>query len=297
MAQFEPTDLPLHDGKIILITGGASGIGLSLTQQASQLGAKVLVADLRTTPEFDSFAQGNPNILYVQADVSHWPDFLKLFDACEKKWGDVPDAYGICAGVFEPPFSNFWHDPEQDKGYAEVDINVSHPIKLTRLAIKKSLQNGKRASVCIIASIGGISGNIAAPLYCATKHAIVGFVKSMTTSESFTGVKITTILPGLVYTPLIDEQKKEQYSVAEENSLKPWDVAGSMLDLIQKKEYGCGMVFEISLGGTRVIPEWNVEPPAAKGTGQDKEELAAGLKALLAPIHEKLKSEMKGAKV
>jgi NAD(P)-dependent dehydrogenase (short-subunit alcohol dehydrogenase family) len=86
----------------------------------------------------------------VQADVTQWADFTKIFDACEKKWNDVPDAYGICAGVFDPPFSNFWDDPEQDEGYKQVDINVNHPIKLTRLAIRKSLSKGKRASVCII---------------------------------------------------------------------------------------------------------------------------------------------------
>lgn len=295
-SSMDSIDLRLGPGKIILVTGGASGIGLSLTKQAAAMGARVLVADLRSTSTFDAWAKKFPNVLYVQADVSHWPDFTKLFDACEAKWNDVPDAYGICAGVFEPPFSNFWQDPEQDEGYAQVDINVSHPIKLTRLAIRKSLEKGKRASVCIIASIGGLGGSVAAPLYCATKHAIVGFVKSMTTSESFTGVKITTICPGLVHTPLFTEDKKTQYSFHESKALKPDDVAWSMLDLIQNKKFGCGTVYEISMAGTRVIPEWNVSPPASQGAGTDKEEMAAGMKALLGPIQEKLKTE-KGSRL
>jgi NAD(P)-dependent dehydrogenase (short-subunit alcohol dehydrogenase family) len=128
------------------------GIGLALTKQAHAIGAKVLVADLRTTAAFDTFASGKDDILYMQCDVTRWTDFARLFDVCEKKWKDVPDAYAICAGVFDPPFSNFWDDPEQDEGYMQVDINVNHPIKLTRLAIRKSLNKGKRASVCIIVS-------------------------------------------------------------------------------------------------------------------------------------------------
>ena len=128
------------------------GIGLSVTKQAHALGTRVLVADIKTTTDFDTFAAGKPNILYVQTDVTRWADFDKLFGECEKKWGDVPDAYAICAGLFDPPFSNFWLDPEQDKGYMQVDVNVNHPIKLTRLAIRKSLGKGKRASVCIIVS-------------------------------------------------------------------------------------------------------------------------------------------------
>jgi NAD(P)-dependent dehydrogenase (short-subunit alcohol dehydrogenase family) len=113
------------------------------------------VADLKTTSEFDDFAAGKSNILYVQSDVTQWADFEKLFAACEKQWNDVPDAYAICAGLFDPPFSNFWQDPE-DESYKQVEVNVSHPIKLTRLAIRKSLSKGKRASVCIIVSHASI---------------------------------------------------------------------------------------------------------------------------------------------
>jgi NAD(P)-dependent dehydrogenase (short-subunit alcohol dehydrogenase family) len=143
-------DMPLN-GKILLITGGASGIGLALAKKAHSLGARVLVADIQTTPDFDEFAANKEGVIYVQADVTRWSDFTKIFNLCEKKWNDVPDAYAICAGVFEPPFSNFWLDTEDD-GYKQVEINVSHPVKLTRLAIKKSLGKGKRASVCIIVS-------------------------------------------------------------------------------------------------------------------------------------------------
>jgi hypothetical protein len=160
-------DQPLNN-KILLITGGASGthfvtrdctrvsphqgIGLNVTKQAHAIGTRVLVVDIKTTPDFDSFAAGKDNIVYVQADVTRWSDFDKLFKTCEEKWNDVPDAYAICAGLFDPPFSNFWQDPEKDEGYMQVDVNVNHPIKLTRLAIRQSLGKGKRASVCIIVS-------------------------------------------------------------------------------------------------------------------------------------------------
>jgi NAD(P)-dependent dehydrogenase (short-subunit alcohol dehydrogenase family) len=119
----------------------------------------------------------------------------------------------------------------------------------------------------------------------------------MTASESLTGVKVTTICPGLVDTPLFTKDKVEQYSFAESKALKPSDVATGMLDLIQKKELGCGTVYEISKAGTRIIPEWNIEPPSAEGTGQAEAEVAAGMEALLAPIQHKLRGEMKGSKL
>lgn len=254
------------------------------------------MADLKTTLDFDTFAAGKENIIYVQSDVTHWPDFAKIFNACETKWNDVPDAYAICAGLFDPPFSNFWQDPEQDEGYKQVAVNVDHPIKLTRLALRKSLNRGKRASVCIISSVGGITGSLAAPLYSATKHAIVGFVKSMKASEPLTGVKITTICPGGVMTPLFDAEKIKQYSASKERFLTPELCATHMLDLLQKKEYACGSVLEVTTKGHRLIPEWNVSPPEGEGTGQEamSEEF---LENMLGPIKRKLESERLDAKL
>ncbi|EMD95230.1 hypothetical protein COCC4DRAFT_75424 [Bipolaris maydis ATCC 48331] len=281
-------DQPLNNG-ILLVTGGASGIGLGVVKQAYELGTRILVADLKTTSDFDSFAAGKGNIVYVQADVTRWSDFDKIFDVCEKKWNDVPDAYAICAGLFEPDFSNFWKDPEKDEGYMQVDVNVNHPIKLTRLAIRKSLGKGKRASVCIIASVAGIAGSLGAPLYCATKHAIIGFVKSLAASEPLTGVKITTLCPGAVLTPLFNTTKMKQFSIVPEAAMTPDACAKHLLELLQKKEYPCGTMLELSLAGTRLIPEWGVEPPAGMGTGQEVDEVA--LNSLMQPITDALNVE------
>ncbi|XP_014559645.1 hypothetical protein COCVIDRAFT_35160 [Bipolaris victoriae FI3] len=281
-------DQPLNDG-ILLVTGGASGIGFEVVKQACELGTRVLVADLKTTPDFDSFAAGKDNIVYVQADVTRWSDFDKLFDVCEKKWNDAPDAYAICAGLFEPDFSNFWQDPEKDEGYMQVDVNVNHPIKLTRLAIRKSLGKGKRASVCIIASLAGIGGNLAAPLYCATKHAIIGFVKSLATSEPLTGVKITALCPAAVLTPLFDATKMKQFSLDPEAALTPDTCAKHLLELLQKKEYPCGSMLELTLSSTRKIPEWGIEPPAGMGTGQEVDEVS--INNLMQPINDTLDME------
>ncbi|USP74965.1 hypothetical protein yc1106_02239 [Curvularia clavata] len=281
-------DQPLND-KILLITGGASGIGLNVVKQAHDLGTRIIVADIKTTPDFDTFATGKENIVYVQVDVTRWSDFDKIFEVCEKKWNDVPDAYAICAGLFDPPFTNFWQDPEKDKGYMEVDVNVNHPIKLTRLAIRKSLKKGKRTSVCIISSVAGLAGNIAAPLYCATKHAIVGFVKSLAASEPLTGVKITTMCPGGVLTPIFDAAKMKQFSITPERTLKPETCATHLLELLQKKEYPCGSVLEVTVGGVRLIPEWGVEAPKGAGTGVNVSETY--MNNMLQPIKEALDLE------
>lgn len=112
----------------------------------------------------------------------------------------------------------------------------------------------------------------------------------MNATEPMTGVKITSVLPGLVNTPLFTQDKMQQFSFQEKNALTPENVASHMLDLLQKKEYPCGSMLELSLTGPRELPEWNISPPGGAGTGQ---ELDAELmmKAMIQPIEEKLLKE------
>jgi NAD(P)-dependent dehydrogenase (short-subunit alcohol dehydrogenase family) len=119
----------------------------------------------------------------------------------------------------------------------------------------------------------------------------VGFVKSLRDSEPLTGVKVTTICPGIVDTPLFTSEKTKQFTVTEDNALSADSVASHMLDLIQRKAYPCGTVLELTLGGHRLIGDWNVPPPAGDGSGQELAVDEARLKAMLLPIQEKLKTE------
>jgi len=111
----------------------------------------------------------------------------------------------------------------------------------------------------------------------------------MKDSEEFTGVKITTICPGLVNTPLV-EDKKTQFSFTEEKALTPDQVATGMISLLESKKYPCGTVLEISTAGLRDIPEWNIPPPKAEGTGQELVDDGA-VKAMINPILATLNKE------
>jgi NAD(P)-dependent dehydrogenase (short-subunit alcohol dehydrogenase family) len=124
---------------------------------------------------------------------------------------------------------------------------------------------------------------------------MVGFVKSMKDTEPLTGVKITALCPGAVLTPLFDAQKTKQYSIKQAYALTPDTCATHLLDLLQKKDYPCGSVLEVTLAGTRVIPEWNVPPFEGDIVGQPLTE--EFMRNMIAPITEKLASERMGAQL
>ena len=116
-------DFPLKD-KIVVVTGGGSGtdwiyvfiskellliiyikyagIGFSFAELAVALDAKVIIGDLKLTPDAEKLVQDNSAVTFVKCDVTKWKDLQNLIDISEKELGDVPDVYIPCAGVFEP---------------------------------------------------------------------------------------------------------------------------------------------------------------------------------------------------
>lgn len=80
-----------------------------------------------------------------------------------------------------------------------MDINVNHPLKLSRIAIKALLRKRKNGVILIVSSLAGYQGTFAAPLYCATKHAVVGFVRSMALLDGLEGIKVVAVAPGYVF--------------------------------------------------------------------------------------------------
>lgn len=102
---------------------------------------------------------------------------------------------GICGSVLQD-WSNFWNDTEHDR-YAELDINVTHPIKLTRIAIRALLRKNKKGVVVVVSFNRWVSytGTYSAALYCASKHAVVGFVRSMAEVDQYEGGKVVAVTP------------------------------------------------------------------------------------------------------
>ncbi|KAH6680388.1 hypothetical protein B0J14DRAFT_578524 [Halenospora varia] len=261
-------DFPLKD-KIAVVTGAGSGINLSFAQFAVQAGARVIVADLKLTSDGEKFmsGEGAKAARFVKCDVSKRADLENLVTASQKEFGDVPDIYIAGAGVFEPAWSNFWDDTEAD-GYAQVDININHPIKLARIAIRSLLKANKKGVFLITASLAGFSGTFSAPLYCATKHAVVGFVRSMAELDRLEGIKVCAVAPALVRTPLWTDypEKMKQFGYTLENTIGPEDVARHMVDLVTNGKYPGGTCLETSIGGARELGTWNIPAPAFVGT-------------------------------
>jgi 3-hydroxybutyrate dehydrogenase len=119
-----------------------------------------------------------------------------------------------------------------------LDINLTHPIRATQLAISRFLGSEKPKSIVHISSIAGQTPFFAAPIYVATKHAINGLVRSLGRLEKESGIRITAVAPGVIKTPLWTEhpEKLKMINELKDGWVTPEEVARAMLALVEQDE-------------------------------------------------------------
>jgi short-subunit dehydrogenase len=147
-----------------------------------------------------------------------------------------------------------------------IEINVNHPIKLTRLAMRALAGANKKGVVCLVASTAGIRANYLASLYTASKHAVVGFAKAMGQADPEEGVKVVAICPGMVASPLWTDRQDDRAKASryrERPAMQPFDITKVVLKVVESQEYG---------GGTVVLK--TIEMEKVVEVGYDKREKA-----------------------
>jgi len=252
-------------------------------------GCNVLLVDLRLRPEakelVDQYSGGDsskPRALFQKTDVTNWKELEDAFKTCEREFGGV-DIVGPGAGVFEPNWSNFWLPPgtkesQDDKHgdrYKTMDINVTHPIRATQMAISAFLnpKDGKKCSpenpkrIILTSSIAGQVGSLAAPMYVASKWAISGFTRSLGSLEKTLGIRCNAVSPGLVRTPLFLDHP-EKLKIVDESKDKwvtPESVAEAMVKLMEDDELVGGTLLEVGASSQRIIPLLNNPGPRGEG--------------------------------
>ncbi|KAH6864402.1 NAD-dependent 15-hydroxyprostaglandin dehydrogenase [Alternaria alternata] len=279
-------------GQSAIITGAGSGINFSFAALLLSHGCSVLIADLSLRPEAEKLVQeystkeqDKPRAVFQKTDVTDWPQLKRMFEVGVQEFGKI-DIVCPGAGVYEPHWSNFWHPPgvagsasrdQIDGGrYASIDINITHPIRTTQLAIshflnpppgvqKASAQNPKR--VVIISSIAGQNPNLHAPIYTAAKHAMNGFVRSLGTLEAEMGIRVNGVAPGVIKTPLWTEHPEKMTFIDETKDAwaTPEEVAEAMLRLLEETELGGGKILEVGAKQTRLVEAFNDPGPSGAG--------------------------------
>ena len=196
-------------GKVAVITGGNSGIGLATAKRFVAEGAYVYITG-RRKPELDAAIQQiGKNVTGVQGDVSNLADLDRLYATVQQQHGHL-DVVFANAGVGE--FAPLGEITEE-----HFDKTFSTNVKGMLFTVQKALpflQDG--ASIILNASSTSIKGAPAFSVYSATKAAVRSFARTWTVDLQTRHIRVNAVSPGLINTPGVsslvpDEKQLEQF--------------------------------------------------------------------------------------
>ena len=198
------------EGRIALVTGGASGIGKATALRFVEEGAKVAISDIQDqlgeTVAKEMQAKGG-DVIYLHHDVSSEDSWKDVLAKVEAKFGGLDILFnnagiGDTLTIEDTPLDNYM------KTTAVTQTSVFLGMKLAAPLLKKS----KHASVINTSSIFGISGGFgASPAYHAAKGAVRLMTKSAALGWATQGIRVNSVHPGFIDTPILGNAKETEF--------------------------------------------------------------------------------------
>ncbi|MEC4586544.1 glucose 1-dehydrogenase [Bacillus safensis] len=200
------------EGKVALVTGGTSGIGLAAAKKFVNEGAYVYITGRRQNELDKAVNQIGKNVTGVQGDISKLEDLDKLYDMIKQEKGKL-DILFANAGI-----GNFLPLGEitEEQVDRTFDINVKGTIFTVQKAL--SLFPDKVGSIIVTGSTAGSIGNPAFSVYGASKAALRALVRNWILDLKGTEIRVNVVSPGVILTPAYDELFGDALEGAMENA-------------------------------------------------------------------------------
>jgi NAD(P)-dependent dehydrogenase (short-subunit alcohol dehydrogenase family) len=186
------------EGKVAVVTGGTTGIGLATARRFVAEGAHVYITG-RRQGELDAAVKSiGDNVTGVQGDVSNLADLDRLYATIKKEKGRVDVVFANAGGGEFAPLGQIT-EAHFDKAF---DINVKGLLFTVQKALPLMPDGG---SIILNASIVSIKGMPAFSVYSATKAAVRSFARTWTVDLKERKIRVNALSPGPIATPAIDE--------------------------------------------------------------------------------------------
>jgi len=203
-SQFSPTATPFQ-GKVIAITGGASGIGLALAYYLAARGATLSIADVRQGPLDTAVAEIKEAFPHAKlhsqvVDVTK-PDQVSFWiKAVVKEFGSLYGAANLAGVIGKGIGIKRITDLDDDEWNFIMGVNCTGVFNCLREELKVVEKGGSIVSAASIAGLIGFDKNAS---YVASKHAVVGLTRSAAKEVGEREVRVNCICPGVISTPMV----------------------------------------------------------------------------------------------
>ncbi|MDZ8240591.1 MAG: SDR family oxidoreductase [Nostoc sp. ChiQUE01a] len=189
--------------KVVLVTGGTSGIGRATAIAYAQQQAKVVVVGRRIDEGEETIRlikEAGGEAIFVQADVTKEADVEAIVDKAVGVFGQLDIAFNNAGTVGENPSLIEQTEAEYDR---IMNVNVKGVWLSMKYEIAQMLKQGS-GSIVNTASANGVVALPSVPLYTASKHAVVGLTKAAALQYAKAGIRINVVAPAVIETDMFE---------------------------------------------------------------------------------------------
>jgi NAD(P)-dependent dehydrogenase (short-subunit alcohol dehydrogenase family) len=223
-------------GQVALVTGGARGIGESVSRLLASEGAHVVVADVLEEPAAALAAEiGGEHVQLDVADPGSWRTAI----------GDRPFTLGVLNAGIGARYDDLTQVP--DGVFEQVAAVNATGVYLGTRELLRSMR-GRGGAISVTASIAGLVAHIQSPIYAASKWAAIGWVRAIAPSLLVDGVRINALCPGLVDTPILGPGGGQRMRDMGLSVLDPAEVAEGHAALLLGSDTGQAYTIQHGLG-------------------------------------------------
>lgn len=216
--------------KVVVITGASSGIGYATALRFAEKGASLVLAARRAEKLQqlqNQIVEFNPNCIYVPTDLIEPEQVQNLFEKAIERFGKIDILLNNAGRGLKSELVNI--TPEDFKSV--IDTNLTSVFLCTQQAVKIMTEKNIKGHIITVCSIAGLFGAPTYSAYCASKHAVNGFVKSLKWELRKHRIKISAIYPARVDTEFFNSYQKRP---SKRQLLSPNDIAEVLLAIAQR---------------------------------------------------------------
>ena len=243
------------EGKVALVTGGASGIGRATALTFAREGAKLVIADSNADGGHQTvhmITENGGEAIFVQVDVTS-PSAVEAFiSKTVETYGRLDCAHNN-AGVIQrayPPTAEF---PEDD-WHRVLAVNLTGVWLCMKYEIPPMLQQGRGAMVNT-ASVAGLVGlpSVSASAYVASKHGVVGLTKTAALEYAQQGIRVNCVCPGYIQTPMTAAMMQDPARMARIIAREPMGRVGTPEEIAEAVVWLCSDAASFVTGHTMTV--------------------------------------------
>ena len=189
---------PLSE-KVAIVTGATGGIGFATVKRLVEDGA-IVVASGRNQSRLDEIDSLGSNVSVHKADIAVETEACALVERTEKEFGRVDILFNGAGIVGE---SNLIENQSLENFENVMSINVTGTFLMMKYAIP-AMRRNQNGSIINVSSAAGVqSGRVSMPVYCASKHAVIGLTRVGAKAHAGEGIRINVIVPGQIDTDML----------------------------------------------------------------------------------------------